>query len=157
MRDEGKKLSLTLIIIVLGLSLDRLSKIWAISSLKGNEGIVIIKNFFGLDYLENRGAAFGMLQNHKWLFIIITSIVVLIMLVYLYKTKPTFKLTYISMAMIMSGAIGNLIDRVYYSYVVDFILVHYKDVYYFPTFNVADMLVCVGTFFLLICILKDEI
>lgn len=150
-------MSLTIIIIALGLVLDRLTKKWAMTSLKGNDAIVVIKDFFGFEYLENRGAAFGMLQNKQWLFILVTAIVVIFMIVYLFKRKPTFKLTYISMAMIISGAIGNLIDRVSYNYVVDFILVHYKDLYYFPTFNVADILVCVGTFFLLICILKDEI
>jgi signal peptidase II len=61
------------------------------------------------------------------------------------------------LALIISGAVGNLIDRFVYRYVVDFIMLHYKDVYYFPTFNVADMLVVVGTFLLAICILKDEI
>lgn len=150
-------MSLTIIIIALGLVLDRLTKMWAVASLKGNDGIVIIKNFFGFEYLENRGAAFGMLQNKQWLFILVTTVVVIFMIGYLIKRKPTFKLTYISMALVISGAIGNLIDRLAYKYVIDFILVHYKDVYYFPTFNVADILVCVGTFFLLICILKDEI
>ncbi|MEG2017943.1 MAG: signal peptidase II [Clostridium sp.] len=146
-----------MIIIALGLVLDRLTKKWAVASLKGNDAIVVIKDFFGFEYLENRGAAFGMLQNKQWLFIIITTIVVIFMIGYLIKRKPTFKLTYISMALIIAGAIGNLIDRIAYKYVIDFILVHYKDVYYFPTFNVADICVCVGTFFLLICILKDEI
>lgn len=146
-----------MIIIALGLVLDRLTKKWAVASLKGNDAIVVIKDFFGFEYLENRGAAFGMLQNKQWLFITITILVVLFMIGYLIKRKPTFKLTYISMALIIAGAIGNLIDRIAYKYVIDFILVHYKDVYYFPTFNVADILVCVGTFFLLICILKDEI
>lgn len=146
-----------MIIIALGLVLDRLTKKWAVGAIKGNEGIVVIKDFFGFEYLENRGAAFGMLQNKQWLFITITILVVLFMIGYLIKRKPTFKLTHISMALIIAGAIGNLIDRIVYKYVIDFILVHYKDVYYFPTFNVADILVCVGTFFLLICILKDEI
>lgn len=150
-------MSLTMIIIALGLVLDRLTKKWAVAALKGKDAIVVIKDFFGFEYLENRGAAFGMLQNKQWLFITITIIVIIFMLGYLIKRKPSFKLTYISMALIIGGAIGNLIDRIAYNYVIDFILVHYKDIYYFPTFNVADMLVCVGTFFLLICILKDEI
>lgn len=149
---------LTLIIVIVGLVVDRLTKLWAIANLKGNEGLVVIKNFFTLDYLENRGAAFGMLQNKQWLFIIITIFVVAFMIIYLIKRKPTHKLVYISMGMIISGAIGNnFIDRAFYNFVVDFIMLHYKDIYYFPTFNIADILICVGTFFLLICILKDEI
>lgn len=148
---------LSIIIVLLGLGLDRGSKLWAISTLKGTKGIEVIKNYFTLDYLENRGAAFGMMQNRQWLFVLITIAVMVFIIGYMIKRKPQYKLTNISLAMIISGAIGNLIDRLYYNYVVDFIMVHYKNVYYFPTFNVADMLVCVGTFFLLICILKDEI
>jgi len=150
-------LTLGIIIVVLGLIIDRGTKWWAIGTLKGSEGLTVIKDFFTLDYLENRGAAFGMLQNKQWLFIVITIVVVIGMIFYLLKYKPKFKLVYVSIAMIIAGAIGNLIDRISYNYVVDFIMVHYRDVYYFPTFNVADMLVCIGTFFLLICILKDEI
>ncbi|MEG0132630.1 MAG: signal peptidase II [Clostridium sp.] len=150
-------MNLAIIIVVLGLIVDRVTKWWALSSLKGTDGITVIKNFFTFDYLENRGAAFGMLQNKQWLFILITIAVVSGMIYYLIKYKPKYKLVSISIAMVVAGAIGNLIDRIAYKFVVDFIMVHYKDIYYFPTFNVADMLVCVGTFFLLICILKDEI
>jgi signal peptidase II len=150
-------LTLVIIIVVLGLIIDRATKWWAIGTLKGTEGITVIKNFFTFDYLENRGAAFGMLQDKQWLFIVITIVVISGMIFYLLKCRPKAKLVYGAIAMIITGAIGNLIDRISYNYVVDFIMVHYKDAYYFPTFNVADMLVCVGTFFLLICILKDEI
>ncbi|EQB87080.1 signal peptidase II [Clostridium punense] len=148
---------LEVVVIILGLLLDRISKLWALAGLKSNSGIVIIKDFFGFEYLENRGAAFGILQNKLWLLVIITIFVASGMVYYLIKYKPTSKLLRIAMAMIVAGAIGNLIDRVYYNFVVDFILVHYKNVYYFPTFNVADIFVSVGTFFLIICILKDEI
>lgn len=148
---------LEVVVIILGLLLDRISKLWALATLKSNSGIVVIKDFFGFEYLENRGAAFGILQNKLWLLVIITIFVTSGMVYYLIKYKPTSKLLRIAMAMIVAGAIGNLIDRVYYNFVVDFILVHYKNVYYFPTFNVADIFVSVGTFFLIICILKDEI
>lgn len=148
---------LEVVIIVLGLLLDRISKLWALSTLKDSLGVTIIKNFFAFEYLENRGAAFGILQNKLWLLVVITILVASGMIFYLIKYKPSSKLLRISIAMIVSGAIGNLIDRVYYNFVVDFILVHYKEAYYFPTFNVADILVSVGTFFLIICILKDEI
>ena len=131
---------LSIIIVLLGLGLDRGSKLWAISTLKGTKGIEVIKNYFTLDYLENRGAAFGMMQNRQWLFVLITIAVMVFIIGYMIKRKPQYKLTNISLAMIISGAIGNLIDRLYYNYVVDFIMVHYKNVYYFPTFNVADML-----------------
>lgn len=145
------------LIIIFGLIADRVSKLWALGSLKNVDNITIIKNYFAFEYLENRGAAFGILQNKLWLLAIVTMLVIGGMIFYLVKYKPNSKILRVAMAMIISGAIGNLIDRIYYKYVVDFILVHYKDVYYFPTFNVADILVSVGTFFLIISILKDEI
>jgi signal peptidase II len=145
------------LIIIFGLIADRVTKLWALGSLKNVDNITIIKNYFAFEYLENRGAAFGILQNKLWLLAIVTMLVIGGMIFYLVKYKPNSKILRVAMAMIISGAIGNLIDRIYYKYVVDFILVHYKDVYYFPTFNVADILVSVGTFFLIISILKDEI
>jgi len=145
------------LIIIFGLIADRITKLWALSSLKSIDNITIIKNYFAFEYLENRGAAFGILQNKIWLLAIVTMLVIGGMIFYLIKYKPSSKILRVAMAMIISGAIGNLIDRIYYKYVVDFILVHYKDIYYFPTFNAADILVSVGTFFLIISILKDEI
>lgn len=145
------------LIIIFGLIADRITKLWALSSLKSIDNITVIKNYFAFEYLENRGAAFGILQNKIWLLAIVTMLVIGGMIFYLIKYKPSSKILRVAMAMIISGAIGNLIDRIYYKYVVDFILVHYKDIYYFPTFNAADILVSVGTFFLIISILKDEI
>lgn len=145
------------LIIFLGLLLDRLAKVWALSSLKEKNGVVLIKDFFKLEYLENRGAAFGILQNKLILLALVTLLIISGMIYYIIKYKPKSKLLRISFAFIISGALGNLYDRVFYKYVVDFILLHYKDVYNFPTFNIADMLVVVGTAILAISIVKDEI
>jgi signal peptidase II len=146
-----------ILIIFLGLLLDRLSKIWALGALKENSAVILIKDFFGLEYLENRGAAFGILQNKLILLALVTLLVISGMIYYIIAYKPKSKLIRISFALIISGALGNLYDRLFYKYVVDFILIHYKDVYYFPTFNIADMLVVLGTFVLMISILKGEI
>jgi len=146
-----------ILIIFLGLLLDRLSKVWALASLKENNGITLIKDFFKLEYLENRGAAFGILQNKLVLLALVTLLVIAGMIYYIIKYKPKSKFLRISFAMIISGALGNLYDRLFYKFVVDFILVHYKDIYYFPTFNIADSLVVVGTLILAISIVKDEI
>lgn len=145
------------LIIFLGLLLDRLAKIWALNSLKGKDGIILIKGIFKLEYLENRGAAFGILQNKLILLAIVTLLVISAMIYYIIKYKPKSKFLRISFALIISGALGNLYDRVFYKYVVDFILLHYKEVYYFPTFNIADMLVVVGTLILAISIVKEEV
>ncbi|MCR1933215.1 signal peptidase II [Clostridium tepidum] len=143
-------------ILILGILLDRISKIWALNTLASGKDIVIIKNLFSFSYLENRGAAFGIFQNRLIFLTLITVIVILGVVYFIIKYKPASKLLKISLALIISGAIGNFIDRIYYKFVVDFIMLHYKDVYYFPTFNVADMLVVLGTILLAIYILKEE-
>ncbi|MBL4937936.1 signal peptidase II [Clostridium sp. YIM B02515] len=145
-----------ILIVILGLVIDRITKIWALKSLTNVDEIVVINNIFSFSYLENRGAAFGIFQNRVLPLAIVTSLVSIAMVYYLLKYKPKSKVLRMSLALIISGAIGNLIDRYVYKYVVDFIMFHYKDVYYFPTFNFADMLVVVGTALLAICILRDE-
>lgn len=145
-----------ILIIVLGLFLDRITKIWALNTLIKVPEIVLIKDFFSFSYLENRGAAFGIFQNKVLFLSLITFVIMLAIVYYLIKYKPNSKLLRISLALILSGAIGNLIDRVGYKYVVDFIMLHYKDKYYFPTFNVADMLVVTGTALLAIYLMKEE-
>ena len=145
-----------LLVIFLGLVLDRLTKVWALTSLK-DSNVILIKDFFSLEYLENRGAAFGILQNKLILLAFVTLLVIAGMIYYIIKYKPKSKFLRISFALIISGALGNLYDRIFYKYVVDFILIHYKEVYYFPTFNVADMLVVVGTLILAISIVKEEV
>jgi signal peptidase II len=144
------------IIIIAGILLDRITKIWAASSLLGNGDIVIIKGFFSLSYLENRGAAFGIFQNRVYLLAAVTIIVLLGMVYYMLRYKPESRLLKISFAFIISGALGNLYDRISYNYVVDFIMFHYKEVYYFPSFNVADMLVVSGTALMLLYLIKEE-
>jgi len=146
-----------ILIVFLGLILDRLAKLWALNSLKENNGVILIKDFFKLEYLENRGAAFGILQNKLILLAIVTLLVISGMIYYIIKYKPKSKYLRISFALIISGALGNLYDRLFYKYVVDFILVHYKEIYYFPTFNIADSLVVIGTVILAISIVKEEV
>lgn len=144
------------IIILLGILLDRFTKIWASKGLNGGNDIIIIKNFFSFQYLENRGAAFGILQGKTLLLSIITSVTILAIIFYLIKYRTSSKLIRISLSLIISGAIGNLYDRIIHKYVIDFILWHYKDVYYFPTFNVADIFVVIGTILLAISIIREE-
>lgn len=142
-------------IIILGIVVDRVTKLLSINKLKGKESITVIKDFFSFEYVENEGAAFGILEGRQYILSAVAAIMIIAMIFYLIKYKPSSKLLKISLAMVIGGAIGNLIDRLYYNYVVDFISLHYKDVYYFPNFNVADMLVVVGTILLSFYIIKD--
>ncbi|MFX0548914.1 signal peptidase II [Hathewaya histolytica] len=144
-----------IIIFILGIILDRISKLLAIN-LKGGLGINLIPNFLTLEYLENRGAAFGIMQNKQWLLIILTILIMIVLLYMFFRYRHESKILNYSLVMIFTGAIGNLYDRIFYKYVIDFISVHYKDVYYFPTFNIADIMVVLGTFLLALYIMKGE-
>ncbi len=114
------------------------------------EEIPVIQNVLYLTYVENRGAAFGILQNQRWFFIVVTLAVIVAMLVYVIWKKTNHKMLLISFALIIGGGVGNLIDRLMLSYVIDFIdfrLIH------FPVFNVADICVVCGSILLCIYVL----
>lgn len=146
------------LILISGVLLDQITKYLAAAHLKGNDSIVLIKNVFELHYLENRGAAFGMLQGQKAFFVII-CLAMLLAGAYIYVKMPYNKrFSYLRLCIIciMTGAIGNLIDRVSYNYVIDFFYFSLID---FPIFNVADIYVTVTTIVLLALILfyyKEE-
>lgn len=145
-----------LTIIIIGILLDRITKLWSVSVLSKVQEIQIIKNYFSFYYLENAGAAFGIFKNKTIFLGAITLIVLGFILYYLFFKRPNNKMIRISLSLIVAGAIGNLIDRILYKYVIDFILLHYKDVYYYPVFNIADILVCIGTILFAICLIKEE-
>lgn len=159
-----KKLSLKMyciiapIMIAILIGLDQWTKQLAIMHLKDATPIDIIENVFCLYYLENNGAAFGMMQGQQMFFFIITT-VVLILLIYVFLKIPTLN-KFIPMRLcivfLFSGAVGNLIDRVSYNYVIDFL---YFELIDFPIFNVADIYVTVTTILFILLILfyyKDE-
>lgn len=128
------------LIILLGIGLDQLTKLLAVKFLAPIATKPIIKEVLHLTYVENRGAAFGMLADKRWLFISVSSVIIVALLVYLFVGKMNM-LYGISVSMIISGGIGNMIDRLSLGYVVDFIDFTLID---FAVFNLADSLVCVG-------------
>ena len=133
---------LDILIPLLGVAADQLVKYWACVRLKPVETLPVVREVFHLTYCENRGAAFGMMQGGKWFFLAITGIACAAMLYFLIKERKRlhFMMTF-SLALLLSGAIGNLIDRVALGYVRDMIYVALID---FAVFNVADMAVTVG-------------
>jgi len=136
---------LWIVLIIILTGADQLSKWYFYTNRFQYNGFVVIKDFFYLTYLENRGAAFGMLQNQRWLFIILTVVAVSFMIWYLIKNKNT--ILRLSMAFLISGAAGNFIDRLFRGFVVDF-LDFYPFGYDFPIFNFADICVNIGAFLL---------
>ncbi len=138
---------LALLMSVALVVIDQLLKLLAIDRLKPIGTYPIIEDVFHFTYLENRGMAFGMMQGQDWLLIWGTALVLLILILLvmtgkLHDTAPVFLV-----CVIIGGGVGNLIDRVYRGYVVDYIHVKIID---FAIFNFADICVVVGTF-LLVC------
>ncbi|MGB9680235.1 MAG: signal peptidase II [Thermoanaerobacteraceae bacterium] len=132
-----------ILIVIFVVFIDQFSKYLAVKYLMPIGNFPVIKNFFYLTYVENKGAAFGILQNKTIFFIIITVFVGLI-LIYSMIKLPENSLYNYTLAMILGGAIGNLIDRVRLGYVVDFI--NFK---FFPAvFNIADSFIVVGAIIL---------
>ncbi|MGL5260133.1 MAG: signal peptidase II [Lachnospiraceae bacterium] len=138
--------------------IDQITKYFAILYLKDKPNIPIIENVFVLHYLENRGAAFGILQNQKIFFVVVSFLVLSAICFILYKMpmeKKYYKLELI-LVFVFSGAVGNLVDRIRLDYVVDFFYFILID---FPIFNVADIYVTVSCVFLGIFLLffyKEE-
>ena len=143
------------IIIIIGLVLDRITKLWAVNALMGQKDITIIKDFFDFSYLENRGAAFGIFQGKAYLLAAVTVVILFFLFVNYLKTKNKTRIFTWSTGLIISGAVGNLIDRLRLGYVVDFVTLHFKEIYYFPSFNVADMCIIFGTGLLILYIIKE--
>lgn len=146
-----------LLIILLLICFDQIIKIICFNYLKPIESLEIIKNFFYLTYVENKGAAFGILQGARYIFIILT-IIVLIFCFYYFNKIPKNKFEIfnkISLILIISGAIGNLIDRIFRGYVVDmFHFIFWGNS--FAVFNVADIFVVCGTILLSLIILFSD-
>lgn len=133
-------------------ALDQYTKYLAVIHLKDNKPFIIINGILELNYLENTGAAFGVLENQKAFFIFV-AVVVLSVIGYVLLKTPDHKkygILHISLSLIAAGAIGNMIDRIRLNYVVDFI---YFSLINFPIFNVADMYVTVSTAVLMILLL----
>jgi len=160
MNTKNKKLLIIIDIIIMGVLtlLDQLAKKAAVSNLTNGRDYVLIKEVLMLKYLENHGAAFGMLQNKQLFFLAIGSafLIAAIVLLFYIPADKKYTLLRVSIVLVAGGAIGNMIDRAALGYVVDFIYFSLID---FPIFNVADCFVTVGTIMLVALVAffyKDE-
>ncbi len=132
-----------------GIAIDRVLKAAVVEQLKPLGRIELIPGFFQLTYVENRGAAFGILANYQWLFITVTAVVCLLIAAALIFYRGHTALTRTALTLILAGGIGNMIDRLRYQYVVDYI--HFQ--FFPPVFNFADICVTVGCALLVIYLL----
>lgn len=140
------------VIAVIVLIIDRISKYMAKTYLKDIGSVPVIKNIFHFTYVENRGVAFGMLQNKNWIFVPVTLVIVAGIVYILYKMQKSSLLMKISLVLVLSGALGNLIDRVFNGYVIDFF-----DFRVWPVFNIADSSIVIGAILLgYVMLIKGE-
>ncbi len=138
-------------IITATILLDQLSKWMVVRYLKEVGQVPIIEGIFHLRYLENRGAAFGLMQDQQVFFIVITVIIVGWIVWFLIKNPQVNRMLMLSLSLIAGGAIGNFIDRLFFGYVVDFL-----DFQVWPVFNIADIAIVGGQILLIYFIIKDQ-
>lgn len=135
---------MTILVIVL-IILDRISKILV----TGVSRIKIIDNFLYITYAKNTGMAFSLLRDKTWLITICTTLIIGYIIYYVIKNRPKNKWFLIGYSLIVSGAIGNLFDRIFYGYVIDFIDIYIFG-YDYPIFNLADTFIVLGIVLLLL-------
>ncbi|MCR5595007.1 MAG: signal peptidase II [Lachnospiraceae bacterium] len=151
-------LIIDIVFMIILIIADQYTKALAVVTLKDKSAIPVISGVLELNYLENRGAAFGMMQNQK-IFFIFVAVIILGCIAYVLIKAPAkrkYIILHILLTFIASGAIGNMIDRIKLNYVVDFI---YIKIINFPIFNVADIYVTCATFVLVLVLLfayKDD-
>ncbi|EEL21554.1 Lipoprotein signal peptidase [Bacillus cereus Rock1-3] len=137
------------VIALFVIAIDQISKWLIVKNMELGMSIPIIDNVLYITSHRNRGAAWGILENKMWFFYIITVVFVVFIVMYMKKYAQTDKLLGISLGLILGGAIGNFIDRVFRQEVVDFIHVYIFS-YNYPVFNVADSALCIGVVLIII-------
>lgn len=137
------------VIALFVIAIDQISKWLIVKNMELGTSIPIIDNVLYITSHRNRGAAWGILENKMWFFYIITVIFVAFIVFYMKKYAKTDKLLGISLGLILGGAIGNFIDRVFRQEVVDFIHVYIFS-YNYPVFNIADSALCIGVVLIII-------
>ena len=145
------------LVIALVVGLDQLTKFLAVTYLEPIGEVPLWKGVLHLNFVRNEGAAFGMLSNHRWVFMIFSTLAIVGLSVYLFRFCKEKMWAKVALAMIIGGGIGNMIDRFFSGSVVDFIYVALID---FAVFNVADSFVCVGAgilaVYLILTAVKEE-
>lgn len=133
-------------LVVLVIAVDLTSKLWVLNNMMLHETIPVMP-FFNLFHAHNYGAAFSFLADkggwQRWFFALIAIAIIIALLVMMYRASASQKLTNIAYALIIGGAVGNLFDRTWHGFVVDFIDFYVGD-WHFATFNLADSGICVG-------------
>ncbi|MBE6599593.1 MAG: signal peptidase II [Ruminococcaceae bacterium] len=136
--------------------LDQMTKWLAVAFVEGGPSVPFIPWLLRFTYVENTGAAWGMFgkPDQRWIFMTLSTLAIAAVFLYMFIGKPKSRFLTVALAFVVGGGIGNMIDRVLYGYVVDFLDLTFMD---FPVFNVADSFVCVGAGMLILYLILDTI
>lgn len=148
------------LVAVVSLILDQWTKWLVHTRFRVGESWEILDPVFALTYVRNKGAAFGILQTaspaFREPFFLLVPVIAIGVISYLYyRLKEHQKFSALALALVLSGAIGNLIDRIRFGFVIDFLDAHWKEVYHWPAFNVADSCIVVGVGILFVLSFRD--
>lgn len=141
----------TILAVVL-VAVDQMVKNWATEVLTKGD-ITLIEDVLYLNYAENTGVAFSMFSDNRWILVGLTSVMLVAVLAFFLSGKVTDKLQQFSLALILAGGVGNLIDRISLGYVVDYIDVRIIN---FAIFNIADICICVGAFLMCVAVYFED-
>ena len=139
-------------LFLLVFALDRLTKYLVVKNIPLNQSLPVIKNIFHISLVHNTGAAFGLLKNQNYLFMAVSLLAVILIAIHLKRRTSLNKAFAFSLVLILAGTVGNLIDRVFFGYVIDFL-----DFRIWPVFNLADSSITVGAILLGYCLLKNPV
>jgi signal peptidase II len=142
--SERKIIVFSVIVAGLLLLLDQTTKVLIDSSFKLGESLLVVNNFFSLTYVTNKGAAWGILSGYGWLLLLIAVSVMGASIYFMRWLTEGFNERYLAITMIISGILGNSIDRIWRGEVIDFFDLHIANYHWPPVFNVADSAICVG-------------
>lgn len=149
-----------LIIGIIVIALDQITKMYIHTNFQYGATVEVIPDIFNLTYVRNKGAAFGIFRDsaeqfRTIFFLAVPPIAVLIILGYLKSTPSWDRIQIWALSGIAGGALGNYIDRIKYGFVVDFLDFHYKEMYHYPAFNIADSAIVAGVAVLFFLTLRD--
>lgn len=128
---------------------DQIIKYFVVNNLKPLGSVSVIDNQFKLTYVENRGVAFGMFNDMRWFFVVLTSVLIAAIIIFMFIKRPGGKLFYIAAGLIIGGGIGNLIDRILYGYVIDYLSLSF----FSPVCNFADYAITIGVVLLAVYVI----
>lgn len=144
---------LAIVVAALFLAADQLSKHYVVANFALAETKPAIDGLFDFTYIHNKGGAWGFMQGHTWMLLSLTAVAMLICIALLIRSGKKHKLLFFAICLILSGGLGNMIDRIFRDgNVVDFIRLQFID---FPIFNIADCAVCIGAGLLIIHLVMD--